>query len=104
MVVKVIERVGPPLRQARVETAAHRRRRAAAAESEMEGGGIDKEKVYGVEGCRAQRLVWPAARQPAGPPPPDMRSIFPAKLAGRPPAHIFELAAKAPLQLLLLCI
>jgi hypothetical protein len=33
------ERVGPPLRQARDEMAAHRRRRAATAESEMGGGG-----------------------------------------------------------------
>ncbi len=38
-----LERVGPPLRQARDEMAAHRRRRAATAESEM-GGGVDKDK------------------------------------------------------------
>jgi hypothetical protein len=33
--------------------------------------------------------------------PRDLRIAFPAKLAGQgPPSHMFELAAKAPLQLL----
>jgi hypothetical protein len=49
---------------------------------------------------RAQRLQ--RGRQPASPaapPPPDLCSMFPAMLAGQgPPSHIFELAAKAPLQ------
>ena len=49
---------------------------------------------------RAQRL--PCGQLLACPsPPPDLHSAFPAKLAGQgPPSHIFELAAKAPLQLL----
>ena len=48
------ERVGPPLRQARDEMAAHRRRRAATAESEM-GGGVDKDKGIWSRGLQRER-------------------------------------------------
>jgi hypothetical protein len=54
---------------------------------------------------RVEQLTcsWLPASSPPPPPPPDPRRPLRAKtrLATGPPAQIFELAAKAPLQLLL---
>jgi hypothetical protein len=80
--------------------------------------------IYGGEGCRGKRKVvcypaggggqaafsttegsWPAAPLPRPPPPPRIatatvpRSCHVGRPQG-PPSHIFEPAAKAPLQLL----